>query len=216
MAAVRTIREFGYTMPVTVMGNQYGRDLPSIVARGPSIFASDPQIIFGWQAYWGNSGWYQSWYGMTLAEGIQQSATQPFPVQVGLTSLADPGDPLDYQAALTEAHRAGVGWLWWNWSQPPWASGRSDPPERPENGGEGVCVSAATTHHGEGPHPWGVRRPTCNGGASRPGGGSGSPPGTRWHRATACRLGGRIRTPLGHQPNRPISSGAIHVTDAPM
>jgi hypothetical protein len=103
---------------VTVVGNQYGRDLPSILARGPAMAASDPQVIFGWQAYWGQSGWYASWYDLSLAEGIEASSKQSFPVQIGVTSIADPGDPMDYQEALTEAHRYGVGWLWWNWYNP--------------------------------------------------------------------------------------------------
>jgi hypothetical protein len=118
MAAVRTIRGYGYPGPVTVVGNQYGRDLPSILARGSAMAASDPQVIFGWQAYWGQSGWYASWYDLSLAEGIEASSKQSFPVQIGVTSIADPGDPMDYQEALTEAHRHGVGWLWWNWYNP--------------------------------------------------------------------------------------------------
>jgi hypothetical protein len=76
MAAVRTIRGYGYPGPVTVVGNQYGRDLPSILARGSAMAARDPQVIFGWQAYWGQSGWYASWYDLSLAEGIEASSKQ--------------------------------------------------------------------------------------------------------------------------------------------
>lgn len=118
LAAVQQVRGYGYTGPLTVIGNQYGRDLPSILSRGPAMAASDSQVIFGWQAYWGQSGWYQIYYDMSLADGIYRASAQSFPVQLGLTSEADPGDLMDYQAAMTEAQQHGVGWLWWNWYNP--------------------------------------------------------------------------------------------------
>jgi hypothetical protein len=124
-SAIRDIRAQGYTVPLTVLANLYGRDLPSLFERGAEIIAADPlrNTVLGWQAYWGQGGWYQRRYGMSLTEGIRRSAAQPFPVQIGIDHFADPGNPMDYPAAMTAAQRDGVGWLWWDWYNP---FGRTD------------------------------------------------------------------------------------------
>jgi hypothetical protein len=124
-AAIRQVRSYGYTVPLVVLANRYGRDLPSLFERGPQIVAADPldNMVLGWQAYWGKGGYYQGEYGMSLAEGIRRSSEQAFPVQIGIDKFADPGAPMDYQGAMVAAQEHKVGWLWWDWYNP---FGRTD------------------------------------------------------------------------------------------
>jgi hypothetical protein len=124
---ISEIRSYGYTVPVTVLANRYGRDLPSLFERGAEIVATDPQrnTILGWQAYWGTkNNYYQDLYGYSLTEGIEAAAEQDFPVQIGIDHFADlPDNEMDYPAAMTTAREHGVGWLWWDWYNP---FGRTD------------------------------------------------------------------------------------------
>lgn len=120
-AAIDQVRGYGYTVPITVLANQYGRDLPVLLSKGADVVAHDPQhrVILGWQAYWGSSGWYQSQYHMTLSEGFAAAAAAAFPIQAGIDDIADlPNEHMDYSAAMTAAQSNGIGWLWWDWYNP--------------------------------------------------------------------------------------------------
>jgi hypothetical protein len=123
VAAVETIRGGGYSCPITVLSNGYGRDLPAALDNGQTIFDADPlaNTIIGWQAYWGVSGWYQGEYGMSLEEGVAACAAQAFPMQVGIDHFADPEDEMDYSAVMQATKENDIGWLWWDWYNP-WGS----------------------------------------------------------------------------------------------
>lgn len=124
---IKEFRSYGYTCPLTVMSNTYGRDLPALLSeRAQRIVDSDPlkAIIFGWQAYWGDytnrdtgdtSNWYEYYYQMSLEEGIRQASIAPYPIQIGLDYLADAESYVDYRSAMKVAEETGMGWLWWNW-----------------------------------------------------------------------------------------------------
>jgi hypothetical protein len=122
VARVQYVRSLGYTQPFVVMGPTGGRDLPSILASGAAIAAADPlgRTILGWQAYWGNSGYYQGLYGMTLLEGVNQAAAAAFPIQLGILNWAEVGcnDPLDYRAVMSATQANGQGWMWWDYYLP--------------------------------------------------------------------------------------------------
>jgi len=130
---IQFFRSQGYTNPLEIMANYQGRDLYGIVEYGSAIRAvdtvrvgSDPQTMFGWQAYWGTSdGYYPSWQGglllghagvVTGAQAIHQfAATQPFPIQIGFDNYA--GDTnLDYQSEIDQAATDNMSWLWWSWN----------------------------------------------------------------------------------------------------
>jgi len=130
---IQFFRGQGYTNPLEIMANYQGRDLYGIVEYGTAIRAadtvlvgSDPQTMFGWQAYWGTSdGYYPSWQGglllghagiVTGAQAIHQfAATQPFPIQIGIDNyLTDTN--LDYQSEIDQAATDNMSWLWWSWS----------------------------------------------------------------------------------------------------
>lgn len=119
-AAVTALRDAGYREPLCVVANLFGRDLPSALERGPRVVAADPlhNTLIDWQAYWGESGYYQRHYGMTLEEALGKVRAASFPIQLGLTSDADPGDPMDYAKVMALAEQGGVSWLWWNWYGP--------------------------------------------------------------------------------------------------
>lgn len=125
LAAVDWFRAQGYTQPLDIMGNGYGRDLPSIIVHGQEILNRDPlkRIVFGWQAYWGTGGYYTNdgfagKEGLSSptspADGIRRAAEMPFPIQAGLLNMAEPEMELvDYQTAMTQATTSQLGWLWW-------------------------------------------------------------------------------------------------------
>lgn len=122
IAAIRHVRAQGYVVPVTVMANRAGRDLPSALEHGSAIVSSDPlgRTILGWQAYWGSSRYYQREYGMTLAQGVRAAAKQPFPIQVGLDYQTDPGETAEFADGMDAAKDAAIGWLWWDYHNPFW------------------------------------------------------------------------------------------------
>lgn len=125
LAAVDWFRAQGYTQPLDIMGNGYGRDLPSIITHGQEIFDRDPlrRIVFGWQAYWGMNSYYTNdgfagKAGLSSptspADGIRRAAEMPWPIQAGLLNNCEPENELmDYQGAMTQAATSEIGWLWW-------------------------------------------------------------------------------------------------------
>lgn len=118
MSALQTIRSLGYDSPVLIMANLYGRDLPSVLQYGQTLVNADPlhKVIMGWQAYWGQSNWYQGWYGMTFQQAMTQIASKQFPIQVGLTYNADnPADPIDYPLLMSLTRQHGISTHFWDY-----------------------------------------------------------------------------------------------------
>lgn len=126
VAAVTDIRAAGYLQPITVMANQYGRDLPILLQQGSAVVGADPRqnTIMGWQAYWGDGGGYQRMYDLSLPDGVRAAAGAPFPIQLGIDRIADTAnmadarnqdEPMDYPTVMTIAQETGTGWLWWEW-----------------------------------------------------------------------------------------------------
>lgn len=129
-------RNAGYVEPLEIMSNKEGRDLYAIVQKGAEIRAadtqlvgSDPQTMFGWQAYWGvgaPNSWYYGWQGglllgsgqsITGAQAITQFATkQNFPIEIGIDNY--PGDTSqEYLEEMTQSAANNGTWLWWAASQ---------------------------------------------------------------------------------------------------
>jgi hypothetical protein len=121
IAALQHYRDLGYLVPLTVTANQFGRDLPSLLVHGDEILAADPldNAFLGWQAYWGQGGYYQDTYGMTLSEAVVAIVDSGLPIQMGLDFITDlPDETADYQTLMTEAQAHGIGWLWWDFFNP--------------------------------------------------------------------------------------------------
>lgn len=120
--AIRTVRSWGYRVPLTVTANQFGRDLPSLFELGEQIVAADPlhNTVLGWQAYWGSNGYYQEHYGMSFEEAVDTIAGAPFPIQLGLDHITDfpSAQTADFSTLMTKTEEYGVGWLWWDWYNP--------------------------------------------------------------------------------------------------
>ena len=146
-------RNAGYVEPLEIMSNFQGRDLYAIVEKGAEIRAadtllvgSDPQTMFGWQAYWGvsaPSSWYYGWQGglllgsghsITGTQAIHQFATQQtFPIEIGIDNY--PGDTNhEYLDEMTQSATDNGTWLWW--------SSRNGTVECPADGA--TCVSNVT------------------------------------------------------------------------
>lgn len=116
-ASITQLRGQGYTCPLTVLADGYGRNLPAALEHGQEIVDSDPlhNIIVGWQAYWGTGGYYQAHYGMSLTEGVKSTANVGFPMQIGIDEFADPGERMDFKSVMAATQTHGIGWLWWDW-----------------------------------------------------------------------------------------------------
>lgn len=131
---IQFFRSRGYTQPLAIMTSFEGRDLSAIVQHGASIASTDtvrvngqPQVIFGWQAYWSSSAnpnFYPQWQGSRLlGAGQSLSATQAintilpnlsFPVQVGLDNYSEDTNR-DWRIQMDAAAAQGQSWLWWDW-----------------------------------------------------------------------------------------------------
>jgi hypothetical protein len=122
-AAVEQVRSYGYTEPLVVSSNDYGKDLPALLEFGETLLLADPahNLVFGWDAYWGSSNRYQNLYGMSLSEGISSAAAASFPVIMALTQYPDGmfGESVAYADAMAVAQSQGVSWLWATWYNPP-------------------------------------------------------------------------------------------------
>lgn len=118
-SVISQLRAKGYTQPLYILSNTYGRNLPTILQYGPGVLASDPlkSVVFGWQAYWGSSNYYQNLYGMTVDQGIQKAYDSGLCIQVGVMEHTDPGtsDTLNVSAVISKLNTLNMGWLWWDW-----------------------------------------------------------------------------------------------------
>jgi len=115
------MRALGYEVPFTVYANQFGRGLPSLFDYGAEILAADPlhNTFLGWQAYWGNNGYYQEHYGYTLTEAVDAIVDSGLPIQMGLDHITDmPSTEADYGTLMQGAEENGIGWLWWDFYNP--------------------------------------------------------------------------------------------------
>jgi hypothetical protein len=119
--ALVRMRALGYEVPFTVYANQFGRGLPSLFDYGAEILAADPlhNTFLGWQAYWGNNGYYQEHYGYSLSEAVDAIVDSGLPIQMGLDHITDmPSTEADYATLMTGAEANGIGWLWWDFYNP--------------------------------------------------------------------------------------------------
>ena len=119
--ALVRMRALGYEVPFTVYANQFGRALPSLFDYGAEILAADPlhNTFLGWQAYWGNTGYYQGFYGYTLDEAVDAIVASGLPIQMGLDHITDlPSTEADYATLMRGAEENGIGWLWWDFYNP--------------------------------------------------------------------------------------------------
>ena len=119
--ALVRMRSLGYEVPFTVYANQFGRGLPSLFDYGAEILAADPlhNTFLGWQAYWGDTGYYQSHYGYTLDEAVDAIVASGLPIQMGLDHITDmPSTEADYGTLMRGAEENGIGWLWWDFYNP--------------------------------------------------------------------------------------------------
>src|SRR5690606_35592970 len=75
--------------------------------------------FLGWQAYWGQSGYYQEHYGYTLSQAVDAIVASGLPIQMGLDHVTDlPSETADYGTLMSKAQSKGIGWLWWDWYNP--------------------------------------------------------------------------------------------------
>lgn len=121
-SALAQIRGYGYRVPLLVLSNNYGYDLPAALDSGLQILASDPfhNALLEWAAFWGTNDYYQGLYGMSLAAGVAAAAAAPFPINIAVTQFAqtEPTVSIDYKTVISAAQVTGASWLWSQWYDP--------------------------------------------------------------------------------------------------
>ena len=119
MNVINYLRSLGYQQPLYIMSRDGGRNLPTILTEGQNVLDADPlkSVVFGWQAYWGSSNYYQGKYGLTMTQALQKVKESPLCIQVGVIEHTDQGKPevAPYRQIIDTCNSMGVGWLWWDW-----------------------------------------------------------------------------------------------------
>ena len=123
--AIDRLRRKGYTVPLLMMSNDYGRNHETIINKAAEVFNHDPlkNTFFNVQAYWD-----QNWSGVKkystelILERIPQLAALNYCVQIGITPWAE-GAPcdngfVDFKTAMAECQKYNLGWLVWDWHNP--------------------------------------------------------------------------------------------------
>ncbi len=120
-SVITQLRNAGLKLPLYMYARNGGRNLPCILNKGAEILAADPMhnIVFGWQAYWGDEGGWQDNFGMSLDQAFAYCRDAPVCIQVGLLLHSDPQDnspqTIPYQHLMQLAFNYDLGWLWWDY-----------------------------------------------------------------------------------------------------
>ena len=126
---IDTFRGAGYSAPLYILARTEGRHLPCIFNKAEEVLKHDPlkNCVFGWQAYWGESGYYDKLYGMSLHDAVLRLKDVNFMVQLGVDYFADKFkradgteviDIMDYKDVMKLSHENDISWLWWDWHFP--------------------------------------------------------------------------------------------------
>lgn len=117
-AAITSLRNWGYTVPIMIDGSSWGQNLDQLLRVGPELLKHDPlkNIIFSTHSYWTAEqaiGNYESVAKQSKALRIAMVVGEgPSVTRVGQCDNPTPLPYLDGMKILAE-HQ--VGWLNWSW-----------------------------------------------------------------------------------------------------
>lgn len=112
MAAVDSLRSWGYTVPIVIDASTWGQNLDIILSTWEEILEHDPlrNILFSVHSYWPGTGNYQRVADASVNEGA------PLIIGEGPSPTRYPScEILDYATGLEVTGRNDIGWLSWSW-----------------------------------------------------------------------------------------------------
>lgn len=112
-AAIARMRGAGIDVPLIIDGGRCGRDYAQLLRHGRELLRADPHhnLIF-------SAHLYDPLARETYAQLFATARALQLPFIVGEFANRVPpgcGAHIDYAALITEAQRAGIGWLAWSW-----------------------------------------------------------------------------------------------------
>ena len=132
--AIDKLRAKGYTQTINCMSSDYGRSAATIIEKSAAVFNHDPlkNVMFNVQSYWSTceSGWcatdsqfgHQGTSTEIIKANLAKLANLPYVVNIGTTPWAEGAGCnsgfVDYQTAMQECQRLGLGYLNWDWHNP--------------------------------------------------------------------------------------------------
>ncbi|HTV24675.1 MAG TPA: cellulase family glycosylhydrolase [Polyangiaceae bacterium] len=119
-SAITKLRGAGLELPLMIDAPGWGQDVDTLQAAAPALMQADPQrnLLFSVHMWW-SKGASSDDPGSTkrIRAEIEESVALNLPLVIGEFAHAGVGcsRSIDYATILTEAQRAGIGWLAWSW-----------------------------------------------------------------------------------------------------
>ncbi len=112
MAAIDSLREYGYTVPIVIDASTWGQNVDIIFNNWKEILAHDPleNVLFSVHSYWSTTDNYHRVATRSINEGL------PVIIGEGPSPTAYPTcNILDFGTGLDATGRNDIGWLSWSW-----------------------------------------------------------------------------------------------------
>ncbi|MET0285037.1 MAG: cellulase family glycosylhydrolase [Polyangiales bacterium] len=111
--AITKMRNAGIRTPLMIDGGRCGRDYDTLLNRGKELLDHDPDhnLIF-------SAHLYDPLPAATYASMFAKAKSLQIPFIVGEFANKEPpgcGKDIDYKSLISEANKAGYGWLAWSW-----------------------------------------------------------------------------------------------------
>ena len=116
MAAIDSLRGWGYTVPIVIDATTWGQNVDIIFRNWREIVEHDPlhNILFSVHSYWSDINNYNRVAMEAINEGL------PVIIGEGPSPTAYPAcSILDYETGLEVTGRNDIGWLSWSWGGMP-------------------------------------------------------------------------------------------------
>jgi mannan endo-1,4-beta-mannosidase len=119
-SAIQKLRAAGLELPLMIDAPGWGQDVDTLQAAAPELMQADPlrNLLFSVHMWW-SKGPSTDDPGSTqrIRAEIEESVAMELPLVIGEFAHAGVGcsRSIDYATILSEAQRAGIGWLAWSW-----------------------------------------------------------------------------------------------------
>lgn len=117
-AAITSLREWGYTVPIMIDAAGWGQDVDQLVRVAPALQAHDPlqNVVFSTHSYWGPEESIENYHKVARASdelGVAMIIGEgPSVTRVG---QCDDPRPLPYEEGMRILEEHDAGWLNWSW-----------------------------------------------------------------------------------------------------
>jgi mannan endo-1,4-beta-mannosidase len=119
-SAIQALRGAGLELPLMIDAPGWGQDIDTLQAAAPQLMRADPRrnLLLSVHMWW-SKGPTSDDPGSTrrIRSEIAESVALNLPLVIGEFAHAGVGcsRSIDYSTILSEAERAGIGWLAWSW-----------------------------------------------------------------------------------------------------